>query len=111
MGVSNPLSERIQSLVNYAGSYAWGPLLSLSRSTTLSLLQGIELGQLSIVDIDGTTTVCGQQKLGNSAGANTVYTVPKVELRVHKETFWVRLLLFADMVRHGTWTDSHLVHC
>ena len=43
----------LQALSSYAASYGWGPLLSFSRSTLLSLLSRIETGSLSVTDVDG----------------------------------------------------------
>lgn len=73
----------------------WGPLVRFSQSTVLSLLSRIELGAIVVIDSDGTVSRCGE------VGENT--KGPKTELRVVKDIFWVRALLFADMVR-----DSHL---
>jgi cyclopropane-fatty-acyl-phospholipid synthase len=79
------------SLRQYAGSLTWGPLVQLSKAAILSTLMKIEVGQLKIIEPDGHVTICGQ--LGES-----VKDGPQTELRIHKETFWVRMLLFADMV-------------
>lgn len=80
--------SRLDGLRRYAGNLSWGPLLQLSRSTILSVLRKIELGELTIVDSNGETTVCGKAIEGR----------PATRLKIHKETFWVRMLLFADMV-------------
>ncbi|ETN41895.1 uncharacterized protein HMPREF1541_03834 [Cyphellophora europaea CBS 101466] len=80
----------IDAVRNYTGSFAWGPLVQLSRSTILNLLKSIEVGQLTVRDTDGTTTICGKvPKDGENA--------PVSSLRVLRETFWLRLALFADM--------------
>jgi len=74
----------------------------VSRTAIGSLFQQIKVGQLKLIDVDGTTTICGQQKLRPDANAErSVYSLPVVELKVNKELFWVRLLLFADMVRYA----------
>lgn len=57
----------------------------------MGVLSRIETGQLVVTDCDGTVTVCGAP--GGKDGA------PRTELKVVKEAFWVRVLLFADMVR------------
>ncbi len=44
-----------------------------------------------VTDSDGAVTVCGARKVKDGT--------PSTELRVLRETFWVRALLFADMVR------------
>ena len=79
------------SLRNSMGLITWGPLVRFSRSTVLAVLSRIEVGQIVVVDSDGTTTHCG--------GPNESGEAPKAELRVVKDYFWVRALLFADMVR------------
>lgn len=98
MGITSPITDRIRALAGYTAPYAWGPLLSVSRTAILSLITRIKVGQLTIVDVDGQTTVFGQQKLTPSGAERSVYSIPQVELRVHKDMFWVRLALFADMV-------------
>lgn len=99
MGVISPLTERVMALASYPASYAWPPLLSLSRSAILSVLVQIKVGQVKIVDVDGKETVCGQQKMmPGPSKARSVYSIPQVQLHVHKDIFWVRMALFADMV-------------
>lgn len=85
------VSRTFDSLRSYVGSFTWGPFVTISRSTVLGLLGRIQLGQLVVKDCDGATTICGQ--LGKEDGS------PHTELRVLKESFWVRVMLFADMVR------------
>lgn len=57
----------------------------------LGLLRQIEVGQIIVSDSDGALFVCGNAR-GEEAG-------PQTELTISRETFWVRALLFADMVR------------
>ncbi|GAB7343201.1 hypothetical protein MBLNU457_1268t1 [Dothideomycetes sp. NU457] len=98
MGLASPITDRLWALANYSASYAYPPLVTVSRSAIGSLFQQIKVGQLKLIDADGTTTICGQQKLRPDATAErSVYSIPVVELKVNKELFWVRLLLFADM--------------
>lgn len=80
----------LDALRAQVGSVAWGPLVTTSRNAVLSLLQQIEIGRLLVVEEDGSETVCGKKVASK--------TVPATELKVHRETFWVRLALFADMV-------------
>lgn len=87
MSLSNPIVSRFNALRSYAGSLAWGPLVQLSRSLTLSLLQRIQTGQLTIIDTDGQAYHCGI----------VLPSTPSTTLHVHNDLFWVRLLLFADM--------------
>lgn len=78
------------SLRSYVGAFTWGPFVKLSRSTVLGLLSRIEVGQLVVKDSDGTVTICGQPGIKDGS--------PRTELRISKEAFWVRVMLFADMV-------------
>jgi len=87
MTLLSPVVSRFHALRSYTGSLAWNPLLQFSRNTCLSLLSRIQLGRLEIIDVDGQTYTMG----GDDSSK------PQVTLRVHKDTFWVRLLLFADM--------------
>ena len=84
------VSRTLDSLRGYLGSFTWGPLVHLSRSTVLGLLSRIEIGQLVVRDSEGAVTICGQPGIKDAS--------PRTELRVLKEAFWVRVMLFADMV-------------
>jgi len=77
-------------LRTYAGSFTWQPLVRFSRGIVLSLLRRIAVGQIVVRDSDGAVTICGAPQTKDGT--------PRSELRVLKETFWVRALLFADMV-------------
>ena len=99
------VSRTFDSLRSYVGSITWGPLVGLSRSTLLGLLSRIEVGQLVLRDSDGTVTICGQPGIKDAS--------PRTELRVSKEAFWVRVVLFADMVgdmilaKAAVWLHRH----
>lgn len=84
------LVSTLDAVRSYTGSFAWAPLIQLSRSAILSLLKSVEIGQLTVRDTDGTVTVCGKQP---QAG----HDAPVTSLNVVRETFWLRLALFADM--------------
>lgn len=96
-------SRTFDSVRSYLGSFTWGPFVKLSRSTVLGLLSKIEIGQLIIKDADGTVTICG--RTGEKNGA------PCTELRVLKEAFWVRLMLFADMVGFEHYSHQGREEC
>jgi len=107
---STQTSGPLQALSGYVASYGWGPLLSVSRSTVLSLLSRIQIGHLRVVDADGKDSTYGQKQVVNGKLEKSVYSLPDVELTVHKDVFWVRMLLFADMVMIAAlplkyWTD------
>ena len=84
------ISSAFNSLRSYLDSFTRGPFVKLSRSTVLGLLSRIEVGQLVLKDSDGAVTICGQSGIEDAC--------PHTELRVLKEAFWVRVMLFADMV-------------
>ncbi|EKG13441.1 Cyclopropane-fatty-acyl-phospholipid/mycolic acid synthase [Macrophomina phaseolina MS6] len=89
MTVIAPLASRFNALRSYAANAAWGPLVTLSRSAVMAVLTRMRQGRLDIVDVDGGQTLCGRAE--NPAGT------PRTTLRVHKDAFWVRMALFADM--------------
>ena len=89
--MSGLITSALDQLRSYSGSIAWDPLLRLSRTAVLSLLQQIKSGQLTVYEGEGTKTVCGEQSGGTGSG-------PLTELRVRREVFWLRLALYADMV-------------
>ncbi|KAI4257616.1 MAG: hypothetical protein LQ352_001601 [Teloschistes flavicans] len=86
MAMLNQLLDAARSNVTF---FAWNPLVRLSRAAVLNLLSRVEVGYLLISDTDGSETVCGERWPKEEG--------PATELKVLKETFWVRLLLFADM--------------
>ena len=89
MILSTAISKQFYSLRGYAGGLAWSPLVQLSRSACVGLLTKIKIGRLEITDECGELIICGDH---DEAAA------PALELKVHNESFWVRLLFFADMV-------------
>lgn len=84
------LTRSLDSLRSYVGYFTRGPFAQLSRSTVLGLLSRIEIGQLVVTDSNGTVTICGSPGIKDGS--------PRTELKVLKEAFWVRAMLFADMV-------------
>lgn len=92
--LSEALNSTFDSLRGFAGSFTWGPLLRTARYGVQSLLERIEVGELVITDEHGVVTRYGK------AGAS-----PRAELKINKETFWVRLMLFADMVSGSRSTE------
>ncbi|KAF2103384.1 cyclopropane-fatty-acyl-phospholipid synthase [Rhizodiscina lignyota] len=80
--------QRFSALSSYAGTLAWNPLVATSRVLSLSLLKGIQIGRLEVEELGGEVTICGTAAITD---------LPNVTLTVHKDVFWVRLALFADM--------------
>ncbi|KAK2624413.1 hypothetical protein QTJ16_006363 [Diplocarpon rosae] len=105
-----PITRGADLLRGALGGVSWGPALSVSKAAVTSLLANIKIGHLTICDeTTGKTLTFGQKiakeytKKTNGTGANGVNGtrksggVRRVELVVKRETFWVRLFLFADM--------------
>ena len=90
--VTRPVRELLVS----AAAWTWGPLVNLARNTILSFLSNIDNGSLKITDCDGRVTLCGAAQLNGVAKIRGF--APFTELQIHRDTFWVRMLLFADMV-------------
>lgn len=107
--LTKPLAAGADVLRGALGGISWGPALSLSKAAVTSLLSKIEVGQLTISDeTTGETIIYGQkiakEHTKKSNGINGVNGVMKkaggvrqVKLVVKRETFWVRMFLFADM--------------
>jgi hypothetical protein len=104
-----PLTYSTDLLRSTLGSITFGPALTISKAAVTSLFSQIEVGTLVITDVSGTVSSYGQkiakEHRRTANGVNGVNgghgkkagEVSKVELVVKKETFWVRLFLFADM--------------
>ncbi|TPX15030.1 uncharacterized protein E0L32_004860 [Thyridium curvatum] len=105
--VKRPLARGSDVARGVLGSLTWGPALSIAKPAITSVLSRIEIGTLLLVDEPAQTRmVYGQKLAGNpkyadfSTGVNGVRkasTVPRVELVVKDDSFWMRLFLFADM--------------
>ncbi|KAL3426033.1 Tuberculostearic acid methyltransferase UfaA1 [Phlyctema vagabunda] len=104
--VTKPLARSTDIFRGAIGSVSWGPVLSASKAAVTSLFARIESGTLVVIDeTDGKTTSYGQKvaketsKTTNGINGTKKKTqgVGKVELVIKKESFWVRLFLFADM--------------
>ena len=107
---TSTLSRGADLLRATVGSITWGPALSISKAGVTSLFSRIENGALIVDDeTDGGRVVCYGQRVakehtklnngisGVKSAARSHGRGGKVELRVLKETFWVRVFLFADM--------------
>ncbi|KAI9857151.1 MAG: hypothetical protein M1824_004952 [Vezdaea acicularis] len=88
--LATPIASISDVVRPYASSYAWGPLVHLSRRGVCALLTGIIKGSLVIEDTDGTVLCFGETEQ---------HRQPKLmaKLTVRNEIFWLRLALFADM--------------
>lgn len=91
MTILGALSSPAATIWNGVASHAWDPLVSLCRTGTLAQLQGIKIGTLALYEK-------GVAKPESFFGTQSSEH-PFASLTVHDEKFWVRLALFADMVR------------
>lgn len=91
MAITTPLVAQFQALREYAGSLGWSSFLQLSKTALHSVLGRIQIGRLDIVEVDGNVLQFGENEPEEASR--------HVVVRVHNEMFWVRLALYADMVR------------
>lgn len=104
--VMRPLSRGTELARGAIGSLTWGPALAVAKPAIKSVFGQIKVGTLLLTDESAGTRELYGQKLGNvkgdelpveTNGLRKAITVPRVELIVKKDAFWMRLLLFADM--------------
>ena len=84
----------LDKLRSYAGEFAWQPLIQLSRTAVLGLMSKVETGQIIVREAGDVETICGRENEGAD-----LWQWPQTELRVLRDVFWLRVALFADMVR------------
>jgi cyclopropane-fatty-acyl-phospholipid synthase len=98
MAIYSSVTGAVSSLLSPVTSQAWGPLVTLCKNGTLSQFQNLKRGKLVLFEGGSSkaTAVFGSDKEG----------LPIAFLDVRDEKFWVRLALFADMVRFKTRDNS-----
>lgn len=82
--------------------WTWPPAVNLARRAVLSIFSGLEAGSLLIIDEagGGVQHAFGQSSFaedGHKPDAESVYDVPNVEIVVKRDSFWLRLILLADI--------------
>jgi cyclopropane-fatty-acyl-phospholipid synthase len=101
--ITRPIGHGSDLIRQTIGGLTWGPAVSVSKAAVTSLLARIETGTLIIIDdVTGERQIHGQPLAKESTltnGVNGSYRPGprRVELKIKKETFWVRLALFGDM--------------
>lgn len=104
--VTRPLSRGTEIARETLGSLTWRPALSVAKPAIISVLSQIEIGTLLLTDEPAGKRHVFGQKLGNAKleelsftpnGVRKATAIPRVELVVKKDAFWMRLFLFADM--------------
>lgn len=102
--VTRPASQWVELARGTVGGFTWGPSLKAAKWAVHSLFSNIEHGTLIVEDkVDGTNELYGERlgrakppgKLVNGEGRTA--SDPRVVLVVKKSSFWLRLVLFADM--------------
>jgi cyclopropane-fatty-acyl-phospholipid synthase len=91
MALLSPFTWAASTVLSPLTSQAWGPLVNICRNGTLSRFQNLKHGKLVLFEggSEKASAVFGSDKEG----------LPIVFLHVKDKRFWVRLALFADMVR------------
>lgn len=83
------------------GSISWGPATSFAKSNVTDMFERLNHGTLVVIDnVSGHKGVFGEPLVESqdpAEGDAKIRARPKVNLTVYKDTFWVRVMLFADM--------------
>lgn len=103
--LANPIFKATDLVRQVTGGLTWGPLLAVARPAILSLFAQVEIGTLLLFDEPTGRRLVYGQKLGpkddeltnGPDGIRRATTIPRVELIVRNDSFWVRSFLFADM--------------
>ncbi|RSL84732.1 hypothetical protein CEP51_003739 [Fusarium floridanum] len=103
--ISKPVSRGAEAVRGSIGSLTWGPALAIAKPAIQSVLSRIETGTLLLVDEPAETRYIYGQRLSGKLGSQPddtglprrADTVPRVEIVVKDDAFWMRLFLFADM--------------
>ncbi|KAI0173296.1 cyclopropane-fatty-acyl-phospholipid synthase [Hypoxylon sp. FL1284] len=100
--LARPLTRGADIIRGTVGSWTWEPALAIAKPAVLSVFSKITVGTLLLVDEPaGTRLVYGQRLISKSPEQTNVSrkadVIPRVEVTVKDDAFWMRLLLFADM--------------
>lgn len=83
------------------GSISWGPATSFAKQQVNGMFERLDTGTLTVIDhVTGEKRTYGQPMMESNdpaEGDAKIRAGPKANLVVYKETFWVRVMLFADM--------------
>ena len=79
--------------------WTWPPSINLARKTMLDIFSRLESGHLLIIEEkSGARYAFGQSgAVEERSVAKNVYDIPSVTIVVKRDSFWLRLLLFADI--------------
>ncbi|KAL2074938.1 hypothetical protein VTL71DRAFT_8718 [Oculimacula yallundae] len=88
----------IDGLKELYSCWLWPPTVNLARNIVLQTFSRIKVGSLLIRDgSTGLEQTYGQKSPKNGANDKGVLSIPHAEIIVKRDSFWLRLLLFADM--------------
>ncbi|KAF5360726.1 hypothetical protein D9756_004655 [Leucocoprinus leucothites] len=88
------LDNAWNSLAEMAMQSGWTPLARLAEAAIVSLMRKITVGQLRVVTAENTYIFPLESPTN---GVEDEKPVPKAELRVINDTFWVRLCAMGDL--------------
>jgi len=103
--VAQPLARGTDFLRETVGSLTWGPALAIAKPAIIAVFSRITRGTLVLTDEpSGARNVYGQKlatkngDLVNGVGTHRrADSIPRVDLVIKRDAFWMRLFLFADM--------------
>ncbi|KAI0165021.1 cyclopropane-fatty-acyl-phospholipid synthase [Xylariaceae sp. FL1272] len=103
--LARPLAQQADNIRNTLGGLTWKPALAIAKSAILSVFSQIETGTLLLNDETTGQRLFYGQKLDSKTTeapsgqlpARRADAIPRVEIVVKDEAFWMRCFLFADM--------------
>ncbi|OAA46292.1 methoxy mycolic acid synthase 1 [Metarhizium rileyi] len=103
--VNRHLRDGTDLLRSTIGGLAWAPAVTAARYAILTTFSCVDTGMLLLVDEPGETRHVFGQKLSSGADLSATGSpqerragnTPRVEIVIKRESFWMRLFLFADM--------------
>lgn len=98
------LSSIVEMARSAIGGFTWGPAVAVAKTSILAVFSRIEKGTLLLDERGGKRHVFGQRPFDRTdaefkatSSPRHAGTIPRVELIVNDDAFWMRLFLFADM--------------
>lgn len=79
--------------------WSWPPAVSITRNAVLRTFSALEVGSILIIDQpSGIEHAFGKSSSKDKeADVRNSNTIPNVEIVVKRDSFWLRLFLYADM--------------
>lgn len=114
--ITRPFVKGTDLVKSTLGGLSWGPAVTVSKTMVTDMFSKLDKGTLVVKDMTtGQTDTYGEHlpsemtkfPNGNTNGAATIEAEKrapgshpaqkKITLTIYKDSFWVRVLLFADM--------------